>query len=83
MSIGSYEGGGLEKIFRAFLRAPDWGNPALEAFQHFLVEHIKFDHDPEHGHGVLSRHLAPDERVIPLWTAYEHLLIRAVPELAN
>lgn len=83
MSIGSYEGGGLERVFRAFLRAPDWGNPALAAFRHFLVEHIRFDHDPEHGHGVLSRHLAPDERVIPLWAEYEHLLIRAVPELAN
>lgn len=83
MSIGSYEDGGLERVFRAFLTAPDWENPALEAFRHFLVEHIKFDHDPEHGHGVLSRHLTPDERVIPLWSEYERLLIRAVPALAN
>jgi len=83
MSIGSYEGGGLERLFRAFLSAPDWDNPALEAFQHFLIKHLGFDGDPEHGHGALSRHLAPDERVIPLWTEYERLLIRSVPKLAT
>jgi hypothetical protein len=82
MSIGSYEGGGLEKTFRAFLSAPDWANPALAAFQHFLIEHVRFDSDPEHGHGALSQHLAPDERVIPLWTEYERLLIKSVPKLA-
>jgi hypothetical protein len=81
MSIASYEGGGLERIFRAFLSAPDWDNPALKAFQHFLIEHVRFDTDPEHGHGALSQQLAPDERVIPLWTEYEHLLIRSVPKL--
>jgi len=81
MSIGSYEGGGLERVFRAFLRAPDWENPALKAFQHFLMQHIKFDSDPDHGHGALCRHLAPDDRVIPLWTEFERLLIRSVPNL--
>lgn len=81
MSIASYEGGGLEKVFRAFLKAPDWDNPALQAFQHFLIEHVRFDSDPEHGHGALSQHLAPDERVIPLWTEYERLLTRSVPNL--
>lgn len=81
MSIASYEGGGLERIFRAFLRAPDWDDPSLKAFQHFLVEHVRFDSDPEHGHGALSQHLAPDERVVPLWTEYERLLTRSVPNL--
>ena len=82
MSIGSYEGGGLERVFRAFLTAPDWNNQPLRAFQHFLVEHIRFDSDPDHGHGALSQHLAPDHRVIPLWRAFEHLLIKSVPKLA-
>ena len=81
MSIGSYEGGGLERVFRAFLRAPDWENRALKAFQHFLMQHIKFDSDPDHGHGALCRHLEPDDRVIPLWTEFERLLIRSVPNL--
>lgn len=83
MSIGSYEGGGLERLFRAFLSAPDWDNPALQAFQHFLIKHIGFDGDLEHGHGALSRHLVPDERVIPLWTEYERLLLKSVPKLAT
>lgn len=83
MSIGSYEGGGLERVFRAFLRAPDWENPALKAFEHFLLEHIRFDSDPDDGHGALSRHLAPDDRVVPLWAEFERLLIKSVPKLAT
>jgi hypothetical protein len=83
MSIASYEGGGLERVFRAFLCAPDWDNPALKAFQHFLIEHLRFDSDPEQGHGALSRHLAADERVIPLWTEYERLLMSSVPRLVS
>jgi hypothetical protein len=83
MSIGSYEGGGLERLFRAMLGAPDWDNPALKAFQHFLKEHLRFDSDPDHGHGALSWHLAPDERVMPLWTEYERLLLGSVPKLAT
>jgi len=83
MSIGSYEGGGLERVFRAFLRAPDWENPALKAFEHFLLEHIRFDSDPDDGHGALSRHLAPDDRVVPLWAEFECLLIKSVPKLAT
>jgi hypothetical protein len=81
MSIASYEGGGLERVFRAFLSAPDWDNAPLRAFQHFLIKHLEFDGDLEHGHGTLCRHLAPDERVIPLWTEYERLLIKSVPKL--
>ena len=83
MSIASYEGGGLERMFRAFLSVPDWDNAPLQAFQHFLVKHLEFDGDMEHGHGTLCRHLAPDERVITLWTEYERLLVKAVPKLAR
>ncbi len=81
LSIASYEDGGLERIFRAFLRAPEWNNPALKAFRHFLSEHIRFDNDPDQGHGALSRHLAPDDRILPLWLGFEDLLISFVPGL--
>src|SRR6516165_12281072 len=36
MALASYEDGGLERVFRAILRAPHWGNPLLKAFKHFL-----------------------------------------------
>ena len=82
-SIASYEDGGLDKVFHAFLHAPDWGGPALPAFRHFLVSHIRFDSDPQHGHGALSRHLRADDRVLPLWTAFADLLVESVPQLAG
>ncbi len=53
-SIASYEDGGLERVFRAILRCEQWGSPLLQAFKHFLVEHIRFDSDVENGHGGLS-----------------------------
>jgi hypothetical protein len=81
LSIASYEDGGLERIFRAFLQAPNWNNPALKAFRHFLTEHIRFDNDPDQGHGALSRHLAPDDRILPLWLGFERLLVAFVPGL--
>ena len=81
LSIASYEDGGLEKVFRAILNAPHWGGPLLQAFKHFLTEHIKFDSDPEQGHGALCRHLTPDDRVLPLWTAFRQMLIEATPGL--
>jgi hypothetical protein len=81
VSIASYEDGGLERIFRAFLRAPEWNNPALKAFRHFLSEHIRFDNDPDQGHGALSRHLAPDDRILPLWQGFEQLLVTFAPGL--
>lgn len=81
LSIASYEDGGLEKVFGAFLTAQHWNNPTLQAFKHFLLEHIRFDTDPEQGHGSLSRHIAPDDRILPLWSAFEHLLVQAVPRL--
>jgi len=81
LSISSYEDGGLEAVFRAILRAPDWDHPSLLAFQHFLVEHIRFDSDDQAGHGALCRHMVPDDRILPLWIAFRDLLIDAVPAL--
>jgi hypothetical protein len=80
-SIASYEDGGLEQVFRAILRSPDWDSPLLQAFKHFLTEHIRFDSDPEEGHGALSRHLGRDDRSHPLWAAFKHILIESAPGL--
>jgi hypothetical protein len=80
-SISSYEDGGLEQVFRAMLHMPESDDPALNAFRHFLSEHIRFDSDPDQGHGALSRHLRADDRILPLWTAFLHLLVECVPEL--
>ncbi len=82
LSIASYEDGGLEQVFRAFLTAQYWNTPLLRAFKHFLTEHIRFDSDPEQGHGALSRHLTPDDRILPLWSAFDCLLVQAVPRLS-
>jgi hypothetical protein len=82
-SIASYEDGGLEKLFRAILTAPDWNSDLLQAFRHFLVQHIRFDEDPELGHGALSRHLAPDDRILPLWVECKRILVEAAPVLLS
>jgi hypothetical protein len=82
LSIASYEDGGLEKVFRTILEFCHWDNAALRAFQHFLSEHVRFDSDPDHGHGALSRHLKPDDRVVPLWQAFKDILVTCVPSLA-
>ena len=82
LSIASYEDGGLERVFRAILQAPCWEGPLLQAFKHFLVEHIRFDSDPDAGHGALCRHLTPDDRVLPFWTAFRSMLVEAAPRLA-
>ena len=74
------EDGGLE-VFRATLTAQHWTGPLQQAFKHFLTEHIRFDSDPNQGHGGFCRHLTPDDRVLPLWTAFKHLLIEAAPRL--
>jgi hypothetical protein len=66
VALASYEDGGLERVFRAILTAPKWSGPLLQAFKHFLSEHIRFDSDPKQGHGALCRHLAPDDRILPL-----------------
>ena len=81
LAITSYEDGGLEAVFRAILKAPDWNGPGLGAFRHFLTEHIRFDSDAEAGHGALSRHIVPDDRVLPLWTAFLDLFLAAAPGL--
>ena len=83
VSIASYEDGGLESVFKAFLRASDWNSNTLLAFRHFLTEHIRFDSDEDEGHGALARHLRPDDRILPLWAALRDLLVEAVPALAQ
>jgi hypothetical protein len=83
MALASYEDGGLERVFRAILTAPDWNGSLLQAFKHFLSEHIRFDSDPEQGHGALCRHLTPDDRILPLWAEFKHMLIEAVPGLVH
>ncbi len=81
-SIASYEDGGLERVFKALLRSRDWTSPSLQAFKHFLVEHIKFDSSPEQGHGSLSRHLKPDDRKVSLlWSEFQRMLVASVPML--
>jgi hypothetical protein len=82
LSIASYEDGGLEQVFRAMCRMVTVADPALRAFRHFLLEHIRFDSDPDAGHGSLSRHLSPDDRILPIWIAFRDLLRDCVPGLA-
>jgi len=82
-SIASYENGGLESVFRAILRSQHWDNALLQAFRHFLVEHIKFDSDTEKGHGALSRQLTVNDQILPLWTEFCQLLVQSVPSLSD
>ena len=81
LALASYEDGGLESVFRAILTAEHWEGPLLQAFRHFLAEHIRFDSDPDQGHGALCRHLTPDERVLPLWAEFKQMLIAGIPQL--
>ena len=81
LALASYEDGGLERVFGAILTAPHWNGPLLQAFKHFLIEHIRFDSDPEQGHGALCRHLTPDKRVVPLWNEFHSMLVQAAPRL--
>jgi hypothetical protein len=83
LSLASYEDGGLERVFKAMLRAEDWDNPLLQAFRHFLTEHIRFDSDPNQGHGALCRHLTPDDRVLPFWAAFKQILVDASSQLCD
>nr|WP_321983115.1 hypothetical protein [uncultured Lichenicoccus sp.] len=82
-SIASYEDGGLERVFKAILGHSGWNTSLLQAFRHFLAEHVRFDSDPEQGHGALSRHIAVDDRILPLWEGFRKLLVRCVPGLLN
>jgi hypothetical protein len=81
MSIVSYEDGGLEAVFTAFMRAREWSTPLLQGFMHFLRMHIQFDSNPDGGHGALCSHLRLDDRIRPLWVAFRDLLIETVPGL--
>ncbi|MEA2759171.1 MAG: hypothetical protein QOH65_1784 [Methylobacteriaceae bacterium] len=83
LSIASYEDGGLEKVFTSFLRAERWNGPLLQAFKHFVAEHVRFDSDPDQGHGALSRHLKPDDRILPLWEGFKQLVLDAIPTLGT
>jgi hypothetical protein len=82
-SIASYEDGGLSRVFEAMLRARDWQGVGPQAFKFFLEEHIRFDTDDNGGHGALSRHLMPDDDILPLWVAFRDMLVAAVPRLAR
>ena len=79
----SYEDGGLERVFRAILTARHWNGLLQQAFKHFLTEHIRFDSDPDQGHGALCRHLRPDDRVLRLWADFKRMLVEAVPRLGH
>lgn len=82
LSIASYEDGGLERVFGAMLKSPPAANKVVEGFRYFLFAHIQFDSDPDGGHGAMTRHLSPDDRVLPLWSAFYDLLVGFVPALA-
>jgi len=82
LTLATYEDGGLERVFQAILTAPSWNGPLQQAFKHFLAEHIRLDSDPDQGHGALCRHLTPDDRVLPLWAEFKHMLIEAAPNLS-
>jgi len=79
MSLSSYEDEGLPPVFSAMLKAPEWDEPSLGAFRHFLVAHVDLDSNV---HGALCRHLAADDRILPLWAAYRKLMVDAAPKLA-
>jgi hypothetical protein len=83
LALASYEDGGLEQVFEAILKARDWSGPLLQAFKHFLLEHIRFDSDPDQGHGALCRHLTPDDRIRPLWVEFRQILVKAAPGLRS
>jgi hypothetical protein len=82
-ALASYEDGGLEQVFTAMLRFGRWDNELLRSFEHFLSEHIRFDSDPDQGHGALARHMTLDDSVLPLWDAFRRLLIDCVPALVR
>ncbi len=80
LSLSSYEDGGLPRVFSAMLRAPHWDEPSLGAFRHFLALHVSLDCNC---HGALCRYLVADDRILPLWKAFQNLLVKAAPKLAN
>jgi hypothetical protein len=66
-------------VFRAMLSAPDWDEPSLGAFCHFLVEHIRLDSGE---HRSLRQHLVADDHILPPWSAFRDILVAAAPRLA-
>jgi hypothetical protein len=82
LSISSYEDGGLERVFGAMLKSPPSDHPVVGAFRYFLFTHIEFDSDPTKGHGAMTRHLRPDDRILPLWTSFKDILLAFTPSLA-
>jgi hypothetical protein len=82
-SIRSYEDGGLFSVFSSMLRATHWEGEGQRAFRHFLELHISFDSPETTGHGALSRHIALDDSIAPLWLAFRDLLRCAVPAFAD
>src|ERR1700693_743096 len=82
-SIASYEDQGLSKVFEAMLRAPVWRGSGQAAFRHFLEKHIEFDSGTDQGHGALTRHLKPDDSILPLWVAFRDILVMAAPSLSK
>jgi hypothetical protein len=80
-SIASYEDGGLEKVFRSILECQNWDTELLQAFRHFLVGHIAFDNNPQHGHGALARHLQLTAGLDRIWKEFQRLLTDTVPSL--
>lgn len=83
LSITSYEDGGLERVFTAMLTSPASPDPLVRGFRHFLSEHIRFDSNPDGGHGAMVRHMRPDDRILPLWTAFRDILVEFAPGLAR
>jgi hypothetical protein len=83
LSMASFEDGGLEAVFKAMLKSADYDHVVVKGFRFFLSEHIRFDSDPEAGHGSLSRHLALDDRVAELWLLFKDLLLEINPRLAT
>ena len=82
LSIASYEDGGLERVFGAMLKSPPSEHPVVTAFRYFLFTHIEFDSDPTAGHGAMTRHLRPDDRILPLWASFHDILVGFAPSLA-
>ena len=39
--------------------------------------------DDDNGHGALSRHLEPDDKILPLWLGFRDLLVSSVPKLSR
>ena len=81
LSIASYEDGGLTRVFNAILRARAWQGAGPRAFKFFLERHIDFNSADCGGHGALTRNLALDDRITPLWSSFRDMLAAAVPAL--